>query len=152
MSNMKWTLVLVLLLTFQVPGNGQTAQPSTGRAEDEQAIRKLHDAWLKAYDAGDAEALDRLEDDDFVVAGEFGERTKQQQLDSVRHRTGKSEAVDRKADPQRFRFYGDVALITEVDHASSAERPDKFQSTEVWVRAGSTWKVVHLHFSHLAKQ
>jgi ketosteroid isomerase-like protein len=145
-------LVFVLLLTFQIPGNGQAAQPSTGRADDEQVIRKLHDAWLKAYDTGDAETLDRVEGDDFTVAGEFGERTKQQQLNSVRHRTEKSEAVNRKTDPQRFRFYGEVALVTEIDHASSAEGPYEFQSTEVWVRAGSTWKVVHLHFSRLAKE
>jgi ketosteroid isomerase-like protein len=152
MSTMKWALVFVLLLSFQIPGMAQTAQPSSGRADDEQAIRKLHEAWLKAYDTGDAEALDRVEDDDFTVAGEFGERTKQQQLNSVRHRTEKSEAVNRKADPQRIRFYGDVALLTEIDHTSTAEGADEFQSTEVWVRTGSTWKVVHLHFSHLAKQ
>jgi ketosteroid isomerase-like protein len=152
MSTMKWALVFVLLLTFAMPGHGQTAQPTTGRADDEQVIHKLHDAWLKAYDTGDAETLDRIEGDDFTVAGEFGERSKQQQLDSVRHRTEKSEAVNRKADPQHFRFYGEVALVTEIDHAATAEGPYEFQSTEVWVRAGSTWKVVHLHFSRLAKE
>ena len=152
MNTMKWALVLVLLLSFQIPGMGQAAQPSSGRADDEQAIRKLHEAWLKAYDTGDAETLDRIEDDDFTVAGEFGESTKQQQLNSVRHRTEKSEAVNRKADPQRFRFYGNVALVTEIDHTSTAEGPDRFQSTEVWVQTGRTWKVVHLHFSHLTKE
>jgi ketosteroid isomerase-like protein len=152
MSTMKWALVLVLLVSFQTPGIGQAAQPSSGRADDEQAIRKLNEAWLKAYDTGDAETLDRIENDDFTVAGEFGERTKQQQLNSVRHRTEKSEAVNRKVDLQRFRFYGDVAVVTEIDHTSSAEGPDEYQSTEVWVRSGSTWKVVHLHFSRLAKQ
>lgn len=81
-------------------------------ASDEQAIRQLQDEWLKAYDAGDVKALDRIEGHDFTVAGEFGESTKQQQLDRIQRRAEKSQAVTRKIENQQFRFYGEVALVT----------------------------------------
>ncbi len=67
---MKWMMVALLSIVPAV-AHGQDALPSSKHASDEQAIGRLHDEWLKAYDDGDVETLDRIESDDFSVAGEF---------------------------------------------------------------------------------
>jgi hypothetical protein len=141
--------VLCSVLVISSMLSGQSA--SAPRGDDEQAIAKLHDEWLKAFDAGDADTMNRIEADDFTVAGDFGNISKQNQLDRIRQRTQKSQEVKRSNDGRQIRFYGPVALLTETDHAATAEGSSDFQSTEVWVKKGDTWQVVHLHFSGLAK-
>jgi hypothetical protein len=147
---MKWVLISLVLIapTFAI---GQAAQPSSKHADDEQAILRLRDALLKAHDAGDVMVLDQIEDGDFTVAGDFGELTKQQHLDSDRHRE-KAQGVRRKIDNERFRFYGDAALLTEIDHASDAAGKADFLTTTLWVRRGETWKITHMHYSKLAEK
>jgi ketosteroid isomerase-like protein len=144
MSTMKWALIS-LLLTASMFANGQSVSPAGTRAQDEHAIIQLRDALLKAYDAGDVKTLSEIEDDDFTLASDFGQMTKQQHLDQVRRRA-KPQVVDRKIDNQ-FRFYNDVALLTEVDHAADAEGKADYQTTILWVRHGNTWRVAHMHYS-----
>jgi hypothetical protein len=153
MRNQKLFFVLIVLLVVLLcaftPSSGTGAADSNGRADDERAIRRLNEECLKAHDIGDVATLDRIEDADFTLSGDFGVVSKQQQLDKVRHRTGKPEVITRKIDPQQFRFYDNVALVTETDRPTTADGTFAFQSTEVWVRRGSTWKLVHLHYSPL---
>jgi hypothetical protein len=153
MTNQKWfwavlAFSLVFLCAFALPN--EKSSPSTGRAADEQAIRKLNEECLRAHDIGDVATLDRIEDADFTISGDFGVVSKQQHLDKVRHRTGKPEVITRKIEPQQFRFYDSVALVTETDRPTTADGTFAFQSTEVWVRRGDSWKLVHLHYSTLA--
>ena len=145
---MRWALISLFLIAPSF-ANGQAAQPANQHASDEQAILGLRDALLKAYDSGDLKALDQIEDDDFTLAGDFGDRTKQEQLESVRHRAG-PQVVTRKIDNEPFRFYGDAALLIEIDHAADAGGQADFLTTTLWVRRGNTWKIVHMHFSKLA--
>ena len=147
MKRVLFSLLLILPLT----ASGQSAAASSAHADDEQAISKLHDDWLKAFDSGDADTMNRIESDDFTVAGEFGTVTKQAQLDRVRQRTQKSQEVKRANENRQIRFYGDVALLTETDHATTTEGTGDFQSTEVWAKHGDSWQVVHLHFSSMPK-
>jgi hypothetical protein len=77
------------------------------------------------------ETLSEIEDNAFTLAGDFGQVTKQQPLDQVRRRQ-KPQVVSRTID-KAFRFYGDVALLTEVDHARDAEGKADFQATILWV-------------------
>jgi Domain of unknown function (DUF4440) len=156
MTNKRWFSLFVLLsalafcaFTFRVwPG----AMATAGHADDERAIRQLNEDCLKAHDIGDVATLDRIEDADFTISGDFGVVSKQQQLDKIRHRTGKPEVVTRKIDPQRFRFYDSVALVTETDRPTTADGTFAFQSTEVWVRRGDSWKLVHLHYSRVEEK
>lgn len=157
MTSRGWWLSLVVLLsalalcgsTFRVwPG----AIPTVGHANDEEAIRRLNEECLKAHDIGDVTTLERIEDADFTLSGDFGVVNKQQQLDKVRHRTGKPEVVFRKIDPQQFRFYDNVALVTETDRPTTADGTFAYQSTEVWVRRGDSWKLVHLHYSRVEEK
>ena len=143
---MRYVLISILMTVSTVAG-GQNATPASASPGDGQAIIQLRDALLKAYDAGDVKALSEIEDDNFTLAGEFGQMTKQQHLDQVRHRE-KPQIVSRKIDNQ-FRFYGDVALLTEVDHATDAEGKADFQTTILWVRRGNTWRAAHMHYSKI---
>ena len=126
---------------------------SSNNADKEQTIRQLNEQLLHAYDIADIPALDSMESDDFTVSGDFGISNKQLHLDRTRKRGPYSVAVDRKFENQLFRFYGDVALLTEVDRASTTGGgSSSYQSTSVWIRHGETWKVAHLHYSELAKK
>ncbi|HTS35953.1 MAG TPA: nuclear transport factor 2 family protein [Candidatus Solibacter sp.] len=123
---------------------------ATGHGDDERSIRQLNEQCLHAHDIGDADTLDRIEDADFTLSGDFGVVSKQQHLEKVRQRTIKREVITRKIDPQVFRFYDGVALVTETDRPTTKDGTFAFQSTEVWVRRGDSWKLVHLHYSPLA--
>jgi hypothetical protein len=143
---------MLILLLFIVPTFAfrQSSSQANENAGDERAILTQRDALLKAYDAGDLTILDQIEADDFTLAGDFGQMTKREHLDLVRHRE-KPQVVTRKIDNQ-FRFYGDVALLTEVDHAADAGGKADYQTTTLWVRHGGIWRVVHLHYSKVAEK
>jgi len=156
MTSKRWFSVLAVLsavalcaFTFRVRPD---AMLTAGHADDERAIHQLNEECLRAHDIGDVATLDHIEDADFTISGDFGVVGKQQQLDKVRHRTGKSEVVTRKIDPQQFDFYDSVALVTETDRPTTADGTFAFQSTEVWVRRGDSWKLVHLHYSRLEEK
>jgi ketosteroid isomerase-like protein len=118
---------------------------------DEQAIVQLNNACLKAFDDGDVKTLDCIEADDFTTASDEGIRTKADQLATLRQRGVQAVKVDRQITDQKIRFYGDVAVMTEVDHASGpGGGKSNWQSTEVWARRAGSWRLVHLHYSKLA--
>jgi hypothetical protein len=145
-------LVGLTLCSFTLRGR-PGGMPAAGHTDDEQTIRQLNEECLHAHDIADAATLDHIEDADFTISGDFGIVTKQEQLDKVRKRTGKPEVITRKIDPQVFRFYDGVALVTETDRPTTKDGTFAFQSTEVWVRRGNSWKLAHLHYSTLeAKQ
>ena len=119
--------------------------------DDEQAIRQLNVDVLKAYNLGDVKTLDRIEDSDFVLTGDFGEVTKTQQINDVGRRKPNATSVNVIVANERFRFYGDAALLTEVERYGDGADFPKFESTSLWVRRGADWKLVHLHYSKLSK-
>lgn len=140
-KSIRCVAVLAVLLPCLVVG-AQHMPVDTG---NEETLRQLNNEWIKAFDAGDMTALDRIEDDSFTVAHDGGQVTKQGQFAYVRQRG--AQVVTRKIEGQQVRFYGDVALLTETDESSFAEDSAYFYSTSVWVRRGDKWKVVHLHYS-----
>jgi ketosteroid isomerase-like protein len=67
----------------------------------------------------------------------------------VRSLKEKLPPATRKIENQQFRFYGDTALVTETDYASSSDGSSTNMTTTLWVRRDGVWKVVHLHFTPL---
>jgi hypothetical protein len=128
------------------------SSPSSEHSAYEQTIRQLNEECLKAHDVGDVSTLERIEDADFTISGDFGIVSKKQQLDQVRKRTSKPEVIARKIDSQQFRFYGEVALVTETDRPTTADGTFAFQSTEVWVHHNESWNLLHLHYSKLEEK
>jgi hypothetical protein len=156
MTSPKWfstvvALPALALCAFTLPYRA-TAPDSTGRATDERAIRQLNKECLHAHDIADAATLDRIEDADFTISGDFGVVSKQEQLDEVRKRTSTPEVITRKVNPQVFRFYDGVALVTETDRPTTKDGTFAFQTTEVWLRRGDSWKLTHLHYSWLQEK
>ena len=143
--------IVFLLWASAVFASGQAVPASSNHGSDEQAIRQLNQDVLKAYNLGDVKTLDRIEDSDFVLTGDFGQVTKAQQLDQVRQRKESASSVRLIIADERFRFYGDAALLTEVERYGEGEDFPKYETTSVWVRRGGEWKLVHLHFSKLSK-
>jgi ketosteroid isomerase-like protein len=146
MNHMKVWSFAVLLLICTAPLFAQDRAKKN--VDDERSILALRDSLFKAYDSGDLKTLAEVEADDFTLASDFAQMTKQQHLDSVRHRE-KPQLVTRNIDNQ-FRFYGDIALLTEVDHAQDAEGgKSDFQTSILWVRHGNTWRAAHMHYSKI---
>jgi len=151
-------LVLSCGMLSQVGSKGlpkaivSSSPASASRAADEDALRQLNEKLLTAHDHADVATLDRIEADDFTLAGDFGTVAKKAHLDRLREPNYKTEAVNRQIAPQEIRLYGDVALITETDHATATDGTFDFQTSSVWVRAGNSWRVVHMHYSALAKK
>ena len=156
MANARLLSFVVVLTSLALCAFAFRAQPGglvkTGHEDEEQIIRQLNVECLHAHDVGDAETLDRIEDSDFTISGDFGVVSKQEQLDEVRKRTRKPEVITRKIDPQVFRFYEGVALVTETDRPTTKDGTFAFQSTEVWVRRSDSWKLAHLHYSQLEEK
>jgi hypothetical protein len=98
-------------------------QASSNHASDERAIRQLNGDVLKAYNLGDVKTLDRVEDVDFTLTGDFGEVTKAQQIDDVSHRKPNATSVNVIVANARFRFYGDSALLTDAQARACAGHP-----------------------------
>jgi hypothetical protein len=143
--------IVVLLWASVVFTYGQAAPASSNHASDEQAICKQNEEVLKAHNLGDVKTLDRIEDSDFLLTGDFGEVTKAQQLDDVRQRKENASSVRLIVANERFRFYGDAAVLTEVERYGEGADFPKCETTSVWVRRGGEWKLVHLHYSKLSK-
>jgi hypothetical protein len=113
--------------------------------------------WISAVFAygqanlGDVNILDRVEDVDFTLTGDFGEVTKAQQIADVSHRKPNATSVNVIIANERFRFYGDSAPLTEAEGYGEGEEFPKYETTSLWVRRGGDWKLVHLHYSKLSK-
>jgi hypothetical protein len=143
-------LATVLLLWVGVGlAYGQGA--SSNHAGDERAIRQLNVDVLKAYNVGDVKTLDRIEDADFTLTGEFGEVAKAKQIDDVRHRPPNATSVNVMVANERFRFYGKAALLTETERYGEGKDFPRFETTSLWVRRGGDWKLIHMHFSKLSE-
>jgi len=122
---------------------------ASGRANDETTIRRLNEQVLKAYNAGEFATVERIEDDGFTLSGEFGELDKAQQMEREHQRKDFSSTVQLTVENARLRFFGDTALLTEVEKWGDPAQTAGFQTTSVWVKRGADWKVVHLHYSQL---
>jgi Domain of unknown function (DUF4440) len=136
-----------LLCTHRQVQRSPSPRPATVRLSqsalpEEETLRQLNEKLPKAHDKADVTTLDQIESDDFTLAGDFGTVTKREHLDQVRLAGGQPEPVNRLIIPQQIRFYGDVALITETDHASrSGGAKSDYQTTSMWVRSGESWRI-----------
>jgi len=114
----------------------QAAPAANGHSADEQALRQLNEDVLKAYNLGDVKTLDKVEDSDFVLSGDFGEISWAQHLDSVRHRKENPTNVRVFVAHARLRFYGDTALLTEVERYGEGDALPRYETTSVWLGVG----------------
>src|SRR5947209_8515760 len=116
---MKQVLVITGILCLVLSSGPSLAQGAQGAKEKDPRRDKLlaaRDAWYAAFYGGDTDAMDKVEAKEFVVIGDRGMLTKEEQLKGI-----KKAVADKKWFPKgttqgtedlRIRFEGNVAVIT----------------------------------------
>ena len=116
-------------------------------------ILELGRHWASAERAGDADALEPLLADDFLLVGPLGFMLdKTQYLDS--RRLGHLQHESLEWADVRVRLYGEaaVAVGTQAQRSTYQGRDasGRFRVTQIAVRRGDRWTVVGLHYSPIA--
>ena len=146
-------LALLIAAAFGAAPARHARQSNLTRAEEE--VRKLERQWLDAYEQNDAEAMDRIVADDFVITFPNGAMQSKPQLMAM------IKAPRRPSQPKmrfhtedvRSRAYGDTVILIgrvvtqyERDGKTVAERS---RYTDTYVRRDGRWQVVASHLSNV---
>jgi ketosteroid isomerase-like protein len=127
--------------------------PVQTQSEIREQVRELGRRWAQAQEDGDADELDSLLIDDFMLVGPLGfVLTKQQWLDQ--YRSGVLENRSVEWDEVDVRGYGDVAVALGRQRQQAEYRGQpasgRFRVTQIAVREGDRWALAGLHFSPIA--
>ena len=130
------------------------AVPSRSVGEDARLISTYIDAIAKAFVSRDPEPFERLYLSDFVsVRGRPVYNAREHLAAMVRSdaaakrakRTLDFETIAFDSDAPSIKVIGDVAIVTALKRNEWKYRDSKcitrYQSTDVWVRAGSEWRL-----------
>jgi ketosteroid isomerase-like protein len=112
---------------------------------DAAALAAVEERFARALAAGDADALDNIVVDDWIVIGPDGKIiTRSAFLDVVR--SGVLTHSVMESDETRLRVYGDAAIVTARVVTAGAYQGQAFTTTEratdVFVRDHDSWKCV----------
>jgi ketosteroid isomerase-like protein len=126
-------------------------------SETEREIKMLAHEWLDAARSRDRAALDRILADDFVISGWQPEgrlADKQFYVEDCMTPVNIQEGSYRY-DRWKVRRYGDTAVVNctlEIHAVVEGHRwGGEVLITDVWVRAGDTWRVVERHTSPIVR-
>ncbi|HET6319852.1 MAG TPA: nuclear transport factor 2 family protein [Chloroflexota bacterium] len=117
-------------------------------------ILELGQRWAAAERAGDADALEPLLADDFLLVGPLGFMLdKAQYLGSRRSGDLKHESL--VWEEVGVRAYGEAAVAvgsqTQRSTYQGRDASGRFRVTQVAVRRGEHWTIVGLHYSPIAQ-
>jgi ketosteroid isomerase-like protein len=134
-------LAFIALATVVQAGSGGTA------AEDEKAVAALDTEYQAAVERNDADTMDRILADDFVlVVGNGSVYTKADLLKEARERHIAYEQQKEIDNSQKVRVWGDTAVVTAklwikgTRDGKSFER--KLWFSDTYVRTKNSWKYV----------
>jgi ketosteroid isomerase-like protein len=117
-------------------------------------ILELGRHWANAERAGDAEALEPLLADDFLLVGPLGFMLDKTQYLGSR-RSGDLTHESLAWDDVRVRAYGDAAVAvgaqTQRTTYQARDASGRFRVTQVAIRRGDRWILVGLHYSPIAQ-
>ena len=124
------------------------------RAHATDQVLELGQHWANAERAGDANALEPLLADDFLLVGPLGFMLdKTQYLGSRRSGDLKHESL--VWDDVRLRAYDNAAVaVGSLKQRTTYQGRDasgRFRVTQVAVRHGDRWTIVGLHYSPIAQ-
>jgi ketosteroid isomerase-like protein len=130
---------------------GMTTDQNTAATDQ---VLELGQRWAAAERAADADALQPLLADDFLLVGPLGFMLdKTQYLGSRRSGDLRHDSLE-WADV-RVRVYGDAAVAvgaqTQRSTYQGADASGRFRVTQIAVRRGERWTVVGLHYSPIAQ-
>ena len=135
--------VLLVLLVARSP-----AQEPAGAASQ---VRRLEEKWTAAYKERDIDILSNLLTEDFVITVEDGNTySKAGYITHSADPTVKVEVAELSDLRVRVRG-GTIAVVTGAYHelGRSNGKPYEYRDrlTDVWVRAGNSWRVLCSHYS-----
>lgn len=119
----------------------------------EEQLKKLGQVWAAAERRGGADELGSLLAEDFVCVGPLGfVLDKAQYLQSRRSGHLKHEAF--VWEDAWVREFGETAIVvgtqTQRSTYQGRDASGRFRVTQVIVRRGDHWSIVHLHLSPIA--
>ncbi len=161
MKNTFFSLILLavgVVAAIPSPSFSQKTKPK-GQNSIEQEILKLEKEWFEAYNKTDANTVDRIEADDYILAsrtrGEFG--TKETQIPNIRNRDEATRkrmaATTRTLEQAKVRIYGNVVIVNAISVSTRRDEVTPFVSkllyTGVWVKREGRWRIVNAQFTDL---
>lgn len=132
-------LNLLVILGVCCGALAQTSIPLKGNAEEE--VTRVQKQWLEAEQHGDAAALDRILDDDFVGSGPGGDLL--QKSDLVIAAPGsqpRSFLNDNLADTTAKAFGKTVVVLGKLVDSNDKTHQTRFSM--VYVKRADQWKMV----------
>ena len=148
---------VIALLLFVVAACGvsdarQASAPQLSKAEEE--VRRLERQWLDAYEQNDAEAMERIVADDFVITfPNGGMQTKPQLMKMIKApRQPGQPRMKFRTEGVQSRAYGDTVILIGrvISEYERDGKPVREQSryTDTYVRSRGRWQVVASHLSN----
>lgn len=143
-------------MSFAICANGQEASPQRSNAEQE--VRQLERAWLDAYEKYDADAMERIVADDFVITFPNGKMQTKPQLLTMIRRPRPAAAPTKRffTEDVQARVYGEMVILRGrvIEESEKDGQPLREESryTDVYVRTNGRWQVVASHLSALPAQ
>ncbi len=140
----KLTLGFLILLTLRASAQ----EPADAAAQ----VRRLEEKWTEAYKQRNIDILSTLLTEDFVITVEDGNTYSKagyimHSADPTVH-VEVAELLDLRV---RVRGGGNIAVVTGAYHEKglSNRTPYEYHDrlTDVWVRAGNSWRVLTSHYS-----
>jgi uncharacterized protein (TIGR02246 family) len=132
--------------TQRAPTDPAAVTPPVGRGDDEQAIKSLLDTFVKAFNAGNADAAAATYTETAIVVDERGERVegraavREQYAAAFADNPGSTIALQVDA----LRFLGPETALevgrTTITPAAGAGAPEITRFTAVYVKQGGEWR------------
>ena len=117
-------------------------------------VLELGQHWANAERAGNADALEPLLADDFLLVGPLGFMLDKAQYLGSR-RSGDLTHESLAWDDVRVRAYGDAAVAvgaqTQRTRYQGRDASGRFRVTQVAIRRGDRWILAGLHYSPIAQ-
>jgi ketosteroid isomerase-like protein len=141
--------LMALLVLFVVAGGAFAADDETA-AE----VKKLERVWAKAYVTGDVAFLQKHLPDDFTMTYPDGSATdKKGEIEAIK--SGKVALKEIKIGRMHARVYGNTVVLTGRSHvkgkANDMDVSGEYAFTDIWIKRGGHWKMVHAHLTRVAK-
>lgn len=137
------TFIVFLCLSMRL-----AAQESGPGAEQ---VRKLEEKWTEAYKQRDIDLLSTLLTEDFIITVEDG--ATYSKAGYITHSADPSVQVE-IAEQSDMRVHvrgGMVAIVTGAYYERGRSKNKRYEYhdrfTDVWVRAGNSWRVLSSHYS-----
>ena len=128
----------------------RAAVTSSHEQDVEREILDANKMWFDAYIHGDADAMDQIETDDFVIIQDGRLVDKAEQLARIRQREG---VLDQSHEVELHQIApaGDAVVVTGFSNGTSGGQEFRLAFSEVWVREGDSWRVKLAHYSTVSE-